>query len=137
MKFKSINDLRAKMGLAAAEQAARKLVATDATPQPPRSKYGNVKVEADGEKYDSKLEYRICTRLRSQHGKAGVMRQVSVELASDSRMRPDFLIIYERYENGRFLGEFADAKGRVTEVWRAKANHFFEKYGLKIRLITE
>ena len=96
-------------------------------------KYRNEPVTVGGEKFDSRLEAKTCAALRLAH--PAVFRQVSVPVGK-LRMRLDFLIVHEVLEDGRFVGEFADAKGMITEGWAAKRNHFEDVYrGLKIRLI--
>lgn len=100
-------------------------------------KYKNEPCEVDGEKFDSKLEARVCHRLRLEHGRENVIRQVSIPLDAEKRIRPDFLIIAERYEDGSFRGFFVDAKGRLTDRWATAAAWLKDKHGLKIELIRK
>lgn len=137
MRYKDLAELEARLGSRAAVRAAEAMGAREALQaQAQRSKMGNVRVERPDGKFDSKLEARVYDRLVLEHdGREQIIRQLSFGL-EDLRMRPDFLIIYERLPGGtKFIGEFADAKGRITPEWKAKANHFHDKHGLGIRLI--
>jgi len=109
----------------------------EAEPEPaaPR-KYPNQPVKVDGVRYDSKLEAKVHARLELRHGRDSIIRQVSIPIGS-KRIRPDFLIIHERYEDGTFRAELADAKGHATDAWEAKANHLKSQHGLSIRLIKK
>lgn len=97
-------------------------------------KYHRVKVEVNGEKFDSKLEYAVCCRLRGIYGEKRVIRQVSIPIGK-KRIRPDFMIIHSVNANGTFTGELVDAKGFMTPAWEAKANHLLDAHGLAIRLV--
>lgn len=132
MRYRNLDDLRAKCGPRAAEQAAAALAERA---QPDRRKYRNEPVEADGERFDSRHEYRVAVALRVKHGRENVIRQVSLPIG-ELRIRPDFLVIYERYEDGTFRAELVDAKGMMTAAWRAKANHLEAQHGLRIRLVS-
>ena len=96
-----------------------------------RSKYGAVKTEIAGEKFDSKKEAKICRELRLAHGEKNVIRQVSIPIGA-RRIRPDFMIIIERLDGGRMVVEFQDAKGMVTKDWATKAAWLLDKHGIKI-----
>ncbi len=100
----------------------------------PKSKYKAEPVVVDGERFDSKLEYRVYRRLVTEHGAYSVLRQVTIR-AGKNRMRPDFMVIHERYEDGSFRASLHDAKGLVTRDWQAKAHHLQHAHGL--RVITE
>lgn len=102
----------------------------------PRKKYRNQPTEINGERFDSKLEARICEMLRTIHGERNVIRQISIPIGA-ARVRPDFLIIHERFEDGTFRAELADAKGVETQAWKAKANHLQDKHGINIRTIKK
>ncbi len=99
------------------------------------TKYGNVRVEHDGEAFDSKLEHRVWLRLCASA--VAVIRQVSLPLGGKRRMRPDFLVIHDVLPDGRFVGEFVDAKGMETEAWTLKAKWLEDKYGIKVRRETK
>jgi len=98
------------------------------------SKYKAEPVVVDGERFDSKLEYRVFQRLVAEHGAYSVLRQVTLR-AGKNTMRPDFLVIHERYEDGSFRASLHDAKGMVTRDWQARAHHLEHAHGL--RVITE
>jgi len=101
-----------------------------------RPKFNNVKCEgANGQRFDSKLE-RDVTHALEVDG-AVVIPQVSIpitRLPKAPRVRVDALVIHERLEGGRFVGEFVDAKGMLTDSARIKYNVFTGSYGVPIRL---
>lgn len=84
--------------------------------------------------FDSKLEHRVYQRLCLAHGERNVIRQVSIPLGK-LRIRPDFMVIEERFGDGSFRARLVDAKGLPTREWRAKANHLEQAHGLEIQII--
>jgi len=152
MRYKSISDINDKLGPQAAAQVEAQLVKInkgiiskneaeaeikkdlDGFINHKRKKYGNIPTERGGEKFDSKLEADVYDSLCAQFGKGGVIRQVSMPLSNGKRIRPDFMVIHSRNNDGTFVASFIDAKGMPTAAWTAKANHFEDKYGIEIKL---
>lgn len=106
------------------------------TPPAPPSKYRNQRCELEGERFDSKLERRVYQHFCDAYGVENVIRQVSFPIGN-RRIRPDFLIILERFADGSFRGFLADAKGHATDAWKCRANHLRDKYGLDIRIVKK
>ena len=134
MRVKSIQDARDRLGKRAADQIEKALQADNKKiiASRTRNKYGNVKTERHGMEFDSILEADVYDDLCRQYGKDSVICQVSVPLAKGKRIRPDFMVIHSRNNDGSFVASFIDAKGRETAEWTAKANHFEDKYGIEI-----
>lgn len=114
---------------------ANKMIEAQAKPR----KYRNVHVEADGQRFDSKHEYECYKRLVNQYGAKNVIRQVSIPIGK-LRIRPDFMVVLNNFtdsDDGLPYSEvrFYDAKGVVTEGWKAKANDLEGRHGIEIRLI--
>jgi len=103
---------------------------------PGRRKYRNVPTVIGGHRFDSRHEAEVWLALCATYGAKNVIRQVSLPIG-EKRIRPDFLIIRQHFPDGTFRAEFADAKGMITQEWKAKSNHLTDKHGLKIRLITK
>lgn len=117
-------------------------VAAMKVPTTPRAaKYGNVKVEHDGIKFDSKREakrYRELVAMQARGEIAELERQVVFVLAAavviGGRKRPalryvaDF--VYERAGDERQTIE--DVKGRITEGYRIKRHLMKAVHGLDI-----
>ena len=90
--------------------------------QAPRSKYGAVKVEVDGIKFDSNKEARVYQQLKLME-KGGVIkgfeRQVSYKFVHNGvkicEYRADFVVTFG---DGRV--EVWDAKGFKTDVYKLK-----------------
>lgn len=108
----------------------------ESTKKPKRGKYGNERTE---EGFDSLHERRIYNQLVQQYGASSVICQVSFPLAygpkSSERIKPDFLVIQEVFEDGSFRGFFADAKGHETAAWKRKANALMRLFRIGIRRI--
>lgn len=105
--------------------------------QPPKvRKYRNEPVVRDGQRFDSKLESNVYDMLCAQYGKENVICQASIPVGN-LRIRPDFMVIHDRFSDGRFWAEFVDAKGVVTRDWTAKCNHLRDKHGLTVRQIRK
>lgn len=103
--------------------------------KPGTSKFGNKRVVNERGEFDSILESDAHLKLVSAYGNNGVIRQVSMPIEG-GRIRPDFLVIHERLPDGRFVGEFIDAKGRQTGPWKKSAKQLMERHGIGIRLMT-
>lgn len=101
----------------------------------PRPKYGNVKVEFHGQKFDSEGELKVYKDLKLQELSGdirSVIRQVSLPLqGSNRRMRIDFLIVNK---DGSI--RWCDFKGYATPEWMAKRDQIQSAYGLNIEIIT-
>lgn len=99
---------------------------------PIRRKYRNVPVTADGERYDSKLEYRCAQwlELRKMAGEvAWVLRQPSFRLEGGVRYRADFLAVLT---SGGV--EVIDAKGKLTPECKNKLKQLTARYGVEVKL---
>ena len=108
-----------------------------------RNKYGSKKIEENGEKFDSKLEYRRWCELAMLE-KAGVIselkRQVpfiiapSVKFCDEKRALPSMKYIadFTYMENGVLVVE--DAKGVQTPDFRIKRRLMITVHGIQIRL---
>lgn len=92
-----------------------------ATPQ--KRKYGNVKVEADGNKFDSTLESRFYNLLKL-HGIEFTMKEVFVlqdkfkymgDAVREIKIIPDFLV----KKNGELIC-VVDTKGMITDLSKMK-----------------
>lgn len=99
------------------------------------SKFGNKRVSNERGEFDSVLESDAHLKLVTAYGNNGVIRQVSMPIEG-GRIRPDFLVIHERLPDGRFVGEFIDAKGTKTGPWKKSAKQLMERHGIGIRLMT-
>ena len=100
------------------------------------SKFGNVRTENEaGEKFDSKLERTVYERLVARFGIKNVMRQVSLVLPGGVRMKPDFLVIHERFDDGTVRVGLLDAKGHATRDWLNKAKVMREWFGWPVRVV--
>lgn len=103
--------------------------------KPRASKYRNKRVENERGVFDSDLESDAHLELVTTHGNRSVARQVSIPIEG-GRIRPDFLVIHKRLPDGRFVGEFIDAKGYKTKPWKKSAKQLMERHGIGIRLMT-
>lgn len=105
-----------------------------ATPLEQRSKYGNRKVEFQGQKFDSagELEAYKAFKLQELAGAIrSVIRQVSLPLqGSNRRIRLDFATV----ENDGRIRWF-DFKGYVTAAWASKRDQIQSAYGITIEII--
>lgn len=99
-----------------------------------RSKYGNVKCEADGITFDSKREAAVYTQLKARRDSGEIksfMRQVSIPIGkSKRRLRLDFIVIHH---DDRC--EFIDAKGMTTPSWAIKRDEFEANYLVKVQCV--
>jgi hypothetical protein len=105
-------------------------------PKPTPSKLYNVRTRIGDETFDSRLEARLCETLRARYGPENIVRQVSLPLGSGGqRMRVDYLIVHERFDDGTFRAELADAKGYATAGWKTKARRLDRLHKIKVRLL--
>ncbi|MFX1675183.1 DUF1064 domain-containing protein [Paraburkholderia sp. A2WS-5] len=112
-----------------------------ATSEQRTSKYGNVKVEHEGLKFDSKRElkrYQELIVMQERGEIAELERQVVFVLAAavviDGRKRPALRYVADFvYERPGVDGQIVeDAKGRVTEGYRIKRHLMKAVHGLDI-----
>jgi hypothetical protein len=98
--------------------------------KPKRNKYGNIRKEVDGMKFDSIREAHRYNQLILKH-KAGIISkpvlQYEFQLVGCSYVC-DFL--YLDYEKKEFVIE--DAKGTLTDVYKIKRKMMKEIYGITI-----
>lgn len=104
-----------------------------------KSKYNNHKVESEGEKFDSKAEYRYWQLLKSRE-RAGeisnLQRQVVFELAPPvvigGRKRPALRYIADMTWEESGEKKIADVKGAVSEGYRIKRHLMKAVHGIEI-----
>lgn len=103
------------------------------TQAPKRSKYGAVKTEVDGIRFDSKKEAKRYGELKVMVG-AGQVRwftmQVPFRLDGGTIYRADFLVVWA---DGSVAVE--DCKGFLTASYRIKRREVEHKFGFTIREI--
>lgn len=105
----------------------------------PTSKYRNVRVEHQGEKFDSKAEFAVYQRLQKQE-QLGVIReltrQVSFELAPRAIVagRPKRALTYRCdftwLQDGKRI--VADVKGVLTQAYIIKRHLMVTVHGIDI-----
>lgn len=99
-----------------------------------RPKYGNTKVEFQGQKFDSEGELKAYKAFKLQElagAIRSVIRQVSLPLqGSNRRIRLDFMTV----ENDGRVRWF-DFKGYVTPEWASKRDQVQSAYGISIEII--
>ncbi len=140
----NIGEYKAKLSKASGKakrvKADRDLAAFLKLPkhEPKRSKYGNVKVEADGFTFDSKAEYKYYCHLKVLVAAGAI----------------DRLIVHPGYDLGScyYKADFAhkcvqasssvhtrviDVKGKLTADCRIKLKLMKERYGIDVKLITK
>lgn len=101
-------------------------------PKTQRSKYGNQRIEVDGERFDSKGEYHCCRALREAFGSRNVWRQVSFLLPGGIKMVVDFLVRCP--STGRVVA--CDYKGAPpTRDWLNKAKLIEASHDLQVHII--
>lgn len=102
--------------------------------EPKRSKYGNRRVEFNGQKFDSLHELKVWQDLKRQETAGlirAVIRQVSFPLGNTSRrIRVDFLVIDP---DGRY--RWLDAKGMRIASWELKRDMVRDAYGIEVELV--
>lgn len=106
-----------------------------------KHKYGNRKVTADGQTFDSRKEYlRFCElRLLEKAGAIqGLKRQVKFELIPSQRYggkvveRPvSYVADFTYIENGKTIVE--DTKGMRTKDYIIKRKMMLYRYGIRIK----
>ncbi len=111
---------------------------------PKPSKYRNVKVTIDGERFDSKHEANIWLGLKAQEGAreiSDLTRQYPLDLCCPSPDQPDASIVVGRYiADYRWLDVktdawvYADAKSTATrtQIYRLKAKWVYLQYKITI-----
>jgi hypothetical protein len=101
-------------------------------PKTQRSKYGNQRIEVDGERFDSKGEWHCCKTLRAAFGERNVWRQVAFLLPGGIVMKLDFLVRDEA--TGRVVA--CDYKGAPpTQDWLNKRKLIGASHGLEVHII--
>jgi hypothetical protein len=96
-----------------------------------KSKYGAIKTEIDGIKFDSKKEsdYYLDLKLRLTAGDIkGFCRQAQFILAPGLSYKADFIVF-----NNDNTAEIIDVKGYITEVYDVKRKVFNDKFNLEIK----
>ena len=121
-----------------ARQRQRATLGREEPPAP--GKYGNKKVEVDGEKFDSKKEFARYQQLQMME-RAGeitdLKRQVKFELAPaviiKGKKRPPLAYIADHVyvQNGQKVVE--DVKGMVTKEYRIKRHLMKSVHGIDIQ----
>ena len=98
-----------------------------------KAKYGNVRTEVDGLRFDSKREAAYFSELKLRV-KAGevlwFIRQVAFDLPGGSRYFADFM---EVHKNGTV--HVVDVKGVETQVFKLKSGMFTSRYGFDIEVV--
>ena len=100
-----------------------------------KHKFGAIRTERDGQKFDSKLEARYYDTLKIQQ-KAGVvlffLRQTPFHLPGNIKYIADFQVFYS---DGNV--EFIDCKGVDTPTSKTKRALVEALYPIKIKIITK
>lgn len=99
-----------------------------------KTKYRNVPVKVDGERYDSKLEFQHCEwlRLRQKAGEVSwFIRQAPFRLEGGVIYRADTLV---SLVTGPPYIEVWDAKGRDTQASINKRKQVKARYGVDVQL---
>lgn len=128
-------------------QQYQEYLATGRLPgQPERSskpsKLHNIKTEYAGRVYDSKMEARVAHEydLQQQTGSLiASIPQPSLPLTPKTghRIRPDFMLIHEVFDDGTFRASLVDVKGYDTPGGRKNRNLFRQHYGIEVKLIQK
>lgn len=104
-------------------------------PKQKKSKFGNIRVESDGENCDSRWEAERLQQLRLME-KAGEIRelrtQVSIPLMVGDEMVGAYVADAVYFDVKRNRKVVEDAKGCRTPLYRWKARHFKAQYGFAI-----
>jgi hypothetical protein len=117
------------------EMGPTTMLSVPVTHAPKPAKYRNVKVTADGIKFDSKLEARCYEglKLRKQAGDVKwFIRQVPFELEGGVTYRADFLAVTLHNDV-----EVIDATGRMTPGKLNKLRQVHARYGVGVILWTD
>ena len=105
-----------------------------------RSKYGNRRIEVDGEKFDSVKEYNRYMELLMLQKKGiinSLQRQVTFELQpafyhKGKKIRPiNYVADFTYYESGEYIVE--DVKGVKTREYTNKKKNMLYIYGIEIK----
>jgi len=98
------------------------------------SKYRNERIEAQGQRFDSKREYEAFKAFELQRLAGEIrscVRQVSFQLpGTKRRIRVDFMVV----ENDGMV-HWYDAKGFETQAWNLKRAQVKDAFGIHIQLI--
>lgn len=104
------------------------------------SKYGNKRIEVDGEKFDSKAEaarYRDLVLLQRAGRISNLTRQVSFVLAPAAMVagKPKRALVYRA--DFQYVGEdgevtVEDVKGALTEAYKIKRHLMVTVHGIQI-----
>lgn len=100
----------------------------------PRNKYGNVKVEHEGMKFDSKKELKCWQelKLREQAGEIiNLKRQVRFDLEVNGKRTGKITVDFTWYDNQTQDYVVADTKSEITRKersYRMKKKHFEAQY---------
>lgn len=106
----------------------------------PRNKFGAIKTEVDGLKFDSRAEATWFMGLKARE-KAGeirdLRRQVKYPLVCGDAHICDYVAdaTYEEWRSGGWWIVTADMKGVRTPVFNLKAKLFWANYGRQILLV--
>lgn len=100
----------------------------------PKSKYGNVRTEVDGEKFDSKREANRYLSLKAREDAkeiSGLRLQVKYPLIVKDKKVCDYIADFVYHDaHGDLITE--DCKGFRTAIYRLKKKLFEACYGMKI-----
>ncbi len=100
-----------------------------------RHKFNARRVDQDGIRFDSKLEGRYYTWLRSQEAAGGLLmflRQTPLHLPGGTKLIVDFT---EFWADGRVV--FTDVKGLETEGFKIKRREVEAAYGIEINVVKK
>jgi len=99
--------------------------------------------------FDSETEANVYDRLVAEH--IAVIAHGKIALGDEAHLEPDFIIVHEVYDDGRFEGQLADAKGlwkyktkggqqktkpHAEKDWLVKVKWLRDKVGLIVSILT-
>ncbi|MBQ7912950.1 MAG: DUF1064 domain-containing protein [Clostridia bacterium] len=107
-----------------------------------RSKYGNKKLLIDGEKYDSRLEYRRHKQLQileKAGAISGLERQVRFVLIEkrEGRRAVSYVADFVYFENDHRVVEDCKSNATKTQAYRIKKKLMAEVHGIEIKEIMK
>ena len=117
------------------EQLAAHVGKKPQKPINPKAKFKNIRVEQDGEKFDSKLEHTRYQDLQLLE-KAGEIRDLKAQVGFPLIVADQLIgayvadAVYFDVKKGRKVVE--DSKGCKTPLYRWKSKHFRAQYGFSI-----
>ena len=99
-------------------------------------------IDSAGFEHPSKLQAKVTSDYRTlaQIGQIrSVMTEVSIPLSlrKKDRIRIDLCVVHEILPDGRFIGEFVDAKGMDLAAGIQKRRRFEDAYGIPIEVIRK